>query len=234
MSRGALALDKLIEFAPLLGTGVLVTVSVAVLALVLATALGALGAWAKLSRRFTANALAQVYTTIVRGVPDLVLILLIYFGGQRLLNIAGQALGTDYIEISKFWAGVISIGFIYGAYLTETFRGAYMTVPKGQGEAARAMGMTPLATLWTVLLPQIMRFALPGYGNVWMVLVKSTAVVSVIGLNDLVGLADKAGKASRAPFLFFVAVILVYLAITWISGLALKYADVRANRGQTA
>ncbi len=227
-------MDKLIEFAPLLGTGVLVTVSVAVLALVLATALGALGAWAKLSRRFTANALAQVYTTIVRGVPDLVLILLIYFGGQRLLNTVGHAMGTDYIEISKFWAGVISIGFIYGAYLTETFRGAYMTVPKGQGEAAQSMGMTPLATLWTVLLPQIMRFALPGYGNVWMVLVKSTAVVSVIGLNDLVGLADKAGKASRAPFLFFVAVILVYLAITWVSGLALKYADARANRGQTA
>jgi His/Glu/Gln/Arg/opine family amino acid ABC transporter permease subunit len=225
-------LDKLIEYAPLLGKGALVTISVALLALVLATALGALGAWAKLSRKLVPTAIAQVYTTIVRGVPDLVLILLIYFGGQRLLNTAGHALGADYIEISKFWAGVISIGFIYGAYLTETFRGAYLTVPRGQGEAAYSMGMTPLATLYNVLLPQIMRFALPGYGNVWLVLVKSTAVVSVIGLNDLVGLADKAGKASRDPFLFFVAVILVYLAITWVSGLALKYADTKANRGQ--
>ncbi len=224
-------MDKLIEYAPLLGSGVLVTVSVAVLSLVLATALGALGAAAKLSRKSAPRAIAQVYTTIVRGIPDLVLILLIYFGGQRLLNMIGHAAGLDYIEISKFWAGVISIGFIYGAYLTETFRGAYLAVPKGQGEAAKALGLTPLATLWTVLLSQIMRMALPGYGNVWLVLVKSTAVVSVIGLADLVGLADKAGKATREPFLFFVAVILVYLAITWASGLVLRYAEVRVNRG---
>ncbi len=111
-------MDKLLEFAPLLGRGVLVTVSVAVLALVLATGLGALGAWGKLSRNLIANAITQIYTTIVRGVPELVMILLIYFGGQRLLNNVGHAMGADYIEISKFWAGVISIGFIYGAYLT--------------------------------------------------------------------------------------------------------------------
>ena len=224
-------MNSLIEYAPLLGSGVLVTVSVAVLSLLLATALGTLGASAKLSRKLAPRAIAQVYTTIVRGIPDLVLILLIYFGGQRLLSTIVHAAGLDYIDISKFWAGVISIGFIYGAYLTETFRGAYLAVPRGQGEAARALGLTPLATLWTVLLSQIMRMALPGYGNVWLVLVKSTAVVSVIGLADLVGLADKAGKATREPFLFFVAVILVYLAITWVSGLALRYAEVRVNRG---
>ena len=227
-------MNSLIEYAPLLGSGVLVTVSVAVLSLLLATALGTLGASAKLSRKLAPRAIAQVYTTIVRGIPDLVLILLIYFGGQRLLSTIVHAAGLDYIDISKFWAGVISIGFIYGAYLTETFRGAYLAVPRGQGEAARALGLTPLATLWTVLLSQIMRMALPGYGNVWLVLVKSTAVVSVIGLADLVGLADKAGKATREPFLFFVAVILVFLAITWVSGLALRYAEVRVNRGHEA
>ena len=224
-------MNHLIEYAPLLGGGVLVTISLAVLSLVLATALGALAASAKLSGKFVLGAIAHAYTTLVRGIPELVLILLIYFGGQRLLNMIGGALDLDYIDISKFWAGVISIGFIYGAYLTETFRGAYLSVPRGQGEAARALGLTPLATLWTVLLSQIMRMALPGYGNVWLVLVKSTAVVSVIGLADLVGLADKAGKATREPFLFFVAVILVYLAITWVSGLALRYAEVRVNRG---
>ena len=227
-------MDNLIEFAPLLGGGVLVTVSLAVVSLVLATALGALAASAKLSGKFVPGAIAHAYTTLVRGVPELVLILLIYFGGQRLLNQIGGALDLDYIDISKFWAGVISIGFIYGAYLTETFRGAYLAVPRGQGEAAKAMGLTPLATLWTVLLPQIMRFALPGYGNVWLVLVKSTAVVSVIGLADVVGLANNAGKATREPFLFFVAVIFVYLAITWASGLVLRYAEVRANRGHAA
>ncbi len=224
-------MENLIEYAPLLGSGVLVTVSLAVLSLVLATALGAVGAAAKLSRNIAPRAIAQLYTTVVRGIPDLVLILLIYFGGQRILNQIGGALGLDYIDISKFWAGVISIGFIYGAYLAETFRGAYLAVPRGQGEAAKAIGLTPLRALWTVLMPQIMRFALPGYGNVWLVLVKSTAVVSVIGLADVVGLADKAGKATREPFLFFVAVILVYLAITWVSGLVLRYAEVRVNRG---
>jgi len=224
-------LENLIEYAPLLGSGVLVTVSLAVLSLVLATALGAVGAAAKLSRKLAPRAIAQLYTTVVRGIPDLVLILLIYFGGQRILNQIGGALGLDYIDISKFWAGVISIGFIYGAYLAETFRGAYLAVPRGQGEAAKAIGLTPLTALWTVLMPQIMRFALPGYGNVWLVLVKSTAVVSVIGLADVVGLADKAGKATREPFLFFVAVILVYLAITWASGLVLRHAEVRVNRG---
>lgn len=225
-------MDKLIEYTPLLGRGLLVTVSVAVLALVLATLLGALGSAAKLSRSLAPRAVAQGYTTIVRGVPDLVLILLIYFGGQRLLNGVGGLLGASHMDISKFWAGVISIGFIYGAYLTETFRGAYMAVPRGQAEAARALGIKPLVILWKVLLPQIMRVALPGYGNVWMVLIKSTAVISVIGLGDLVGLADKAGKASRQPFLFMAAVILVYLAITWVSTQILRYADTRANRGQ--
>ena len=227
-------MNDLLEFTPLLAKGAVVTASVAVLALVLATFLGTLGAAAKLSRRFLPRAIAQFYTTIVRGIPDLVLILLIYFGGQRLLNVIGRSMDIDYIELSKFWAGVIAIGFIYGAYMTETFRGAYLAVPKGQGDAAKAMGLKPLAMLWTVLLPQIMRFTRPGYGNVWLVLVKSTAVISVIGLNDLVGLADKAGKATRSPFLFFVAVILVYLAITWVSGLVLRYAEVRANRGQEA
>ena len=225
-------MNLIIEYQGQLLAGTWVTIQLALTSLVVAVMFGLLGAWAKLSKNIVAQKTAAGYTTIVRGVPDLVLILLIYFGGQRLLNTVGHAMGADYLEISKFWAGVISIGFIYGAYLTETFRGAYMTVPRGQAEAAKAVGMKSLPILWAVLLPQIMRFALPGYGNVWLVLVKSTAVVSVIGLNDLVGLADKAGKASRDPFLFFVAVILVYLAITWVSGLALKYADTKANRGQ--
>ena len=224
-------MDKLIEYAPLLAKGAVVTVSVAVLSLIFATLLGMAGATAKLSGSRIAAGIAAIYTTIVRGVPDLVLILLIYFGGQRTLNAIAKAAGMDFIEISKFWAGVAAISFIYGAYLTETFRGAYLTVPKGQGEAARAMGLSRWITLRKVLFPQILRFALPGYGNVWMVLVKSTAVVSVIGLDDLVGLADKAGKSTREPFLFFLAVIFVYLAITAVSNWGLSRAERYANTG---
>lgn len=227
-------MEKLIAYAPLLGRGFLVTISLALISLTLATLLGALGAWAKLSGRRIPVALAKLYSTVVRGIPELVFILLVYFAGQRLLNDIGRRLGFDYIEISKFWAGVAAIGFIYGAYLTETFRGAWLSVPRGQGDAAKALGLPRWVILWKVLLPQFMRHALPGYGNVWMVLVKATAVVSVIGLGDLVGLADKAGKATRQPFLFFTAVIVVYLAITSASGVLLRWAEARANRGQAA
>lgn len=227
-------MQTLLEYTPLLARGALVTIALALISLVLATSLGALGATAKLSGGWIGGGLARLYTTVVRGVPDLVLILLIYFGGQRLVNQLGDGLGLDYIEISKFWAGVFSIGFIYGAYLTETFRGAYMTVPNGQREAAQALGLPRLVIFRKVMFPQIMRFALPGYANVWQVLVKSTAVVSVIGLEDLVGLADKAGKSTREPFLFFTAVLLVYLAITSASGWAFRNAEARANRGQAA
>ncbi|GMG83317.1 ABC transporter permease [Paralimibaculum aggregatum] len=225
-------MGTLLEYAPLLGEGALVTISLAVLALVLATALGVAGCAAKLSRGLAWEWLAAVYTTIVRGVPDLVLILLIYFGGQRLVNQIGGALGAGYIEVSEYWAGVISIGFIYGAYLTETFRGAYQSIPHGQAEAANALGLSAWQRLRLVMAPQVLRLALPGYGNVWMVLVKSTAVVSVIGLHDLVGLADKAGKATREPFLFFLAVIAVYLAITSVSNWGLARLEARVNRGQ--
>jgi His/Glu/Gln/Arg/opine family amino acid ABC transporter permease subunit len=210
-------MENLKEYAPLLASGALVTISLALLALALATALGALGAAAKLGGGWIAGSAAFVYTTLVRGIPDLVLILLVYFGGQRLVNVVLGALGAGPASVSPFWAGVLAIGFIYGAYLTETFRGAYMTIPPGQVEAAKALGMHSLALHWTITLPQLLRFALPGYANVWQVLVKSTAVVSVIGLEDLVGLANDAGKTVREPFVFFSAGLWVYLAISWVS-----------------
>jgi His/Glu/Gln/Arg/opine family amino acid ABC transporter permease subunit len=227
-------MEKLIAYAPLLAQGAVVTITLALASLLLAVAFGVMGAVAKLSGGVVSRGVAAGYTTLVRGVPDLVLILLFYFGGQRLINDIGGMFGRPYIGLSEFWAGVGAIGFIYGAYLTETFRGAYLTIPRGQTEAARALGMKPGAILRTVLAPQILRFALPGFGNVWMVLVKSTAVVSVIGLQDLVGLADKAAKTTREPFLFFLAVIVVYLVITSASNWALARVGDRVNRGQTA
>ncbi|HIP23667.1 MAG TPA: ABC transporter permease subunit [Rhodobacteraceae bacterium] len=220
-------MENLIEYTPLLLRGAVTTVLLALASLVMATLLGGLGAMGKISGGPITRAIVFAYTTLVRGVPDLVLILLIYFGGQRLINIAGKAVGVDYVELSKFWAGVAAIGFIYGAYLTETFRGAYMTVPAGQREAAMSMGMRPFQVLRAVTLPQLIRFALPGYANVWQVLIKSTAVVSVIGLEDLVGLANDAGKSVREPFLFFTAVFFAYLFFTWVSQSIFNYAERR-------
>jgi len=220
-------MENLIDYTPLLLRGSVTTLSLALAALVMATLLGGLGAVGKISGGPITRAIVFAYTTVVRGVPDLVLILLIYFGGQRLINIAGKSMGVEYIELSKFWAGVAAIGFIYGAYLTETFRGAYMTVPAGQREAAMSIGMRPLQVLRAVTMPQLIRFALPGYANVWQVLIKSTAVVSVIGLEDLVGLANDAGKSVREPFLFFTAVFFAYLFFTWVSQSIFNAAERR-------
>ncbi|SFI64560.1 ABC transporter permease [Albimonas pacifica] len=227
-------MSKLLEYLPLLMGGALTTVALAVCSALLATTLGLLGAWGKVAGNALGRGAVRVYTTLGRGIPDLVLILLVYFGGQRLINDVGEGLGLPFIEISKFWAGVAAIGVLYGAYLTETFRGAWIAVPRGQSEAARALGMPLRGEFLRVTGPQALRHALPGYGNVWLVLVKSTAVVSVIGLDDLVGLADKAGKSTREPFLFFVVVLLVYLAITAVSDKLLAWAERWANTGQDA
>lgn len=220
-------MDKLIEYAPLLAQGALVTIALALVSLIFATALGALAAAGRIGGGPVARTAVFAYTSIVRGVPDLVMILLVYFGGQRLFNFLLGLFGIGSITLSPFWAGVIAIGFIYGAYLAETFRGAYMTIPKGQIEAGQALGLRGSALIGKVMIPQLVRFALPGYGNVWQVLVKSTAVVSVIGLNDLVGLANDAGKTAREPFLFLSAVMLVYLLITFVSTNALGMMERR-------
>lgn len=220
-------MEQLIAYAPLLARGALTTISLALTALALATLLGGLGAAGKIAARPFARGVVQLYTTVVRGVPDLVMILLIYFGGQRLANIVVAGLGGGQVSISPFVAGVLAIGFIYGAYLTETFRGAYMTIPRGQTEAAHALGLRAWPMVRLVIAPQLLRFALPGYANVWQVLVKSTAVVSVIGLQDLVGLANDAGKTSRQPFVFFTAVLLVYLLFTFVSQQVFAWAERR-------
>ena len=224
-------MEHLIAYLPLLARGLTVTIALAVLSLVLATGLGALAAAGRLSRSPTARGVVFLYTTIVRGVPDLVMLLLVYFGGQRLVNTLAGLFGAGPIDLSPFTAGVAAIGFIYGAYLAETFRGAFLAIPQGQIEAAAALGLRRWALFRKVLLPQLVRAALPGYGNTWQVLVKSTAVVSVIGLQDLVGFANDAGKTTREPFVFFVAVLGGYLFITWASTRVLAVLERRADRG---
>ncbi|PZQ49365.1 MAG: hypothetical protein DI556_10850 [Rhodovulum sulfidophilum] len=224
-------MEHLAEYAPLLVRGWFVTIALAVLSLAIATLLGALGAAGRLSRSPVARGAVFLYTTVIRGVPDLVLLLLVYFGGQRLLNTLLDLFGAGPVTLSPFVAGVLSIGFIYGAYLTETFRGAFLAIPRGQIESASALGLRRWPLFRFVLLPQLIRFALAGYGNTWQVLVKSTAVVSVIGLSDLVGFANDAGKTTREPFIFFVAVLAGYLFITWASTRILALLERRAEVG---
>jgi His/Glu/Gln/Arg/opine family amino acid ABC transporter permease subunit len=223
-------MENLVRYAPILASGALVTIALALIAMALATLLGGLAAAGRLGGGRAGRAAVTVYTTLVRGVPDLVMLLLVYFGGQRLVNTAAGGLGLAAVDLSPFLAGVLALGFVYGAYLAETFRGAYLTIPRGQLDAGRALGLHRLAVLRAVAMPQLVRFALPGYANVWQVLVKSTALVSVIGLQDLVGRANDAGKSAHEPFLFFAAVLGVYLAITWASTSAFDRLERRHAR----
>jgi arginine/ornithine transport system permease protein len=212
--------------------GTLLTVQVALAALALSVLLGILGAAAKLSGFRLVRGVATFYTTLIRGVPDLVLMLLLFFGGQVFVNWMAPKLGyEDYIDIDPFLAGVLVIGFMFGAYMTETFRGALLAIPRGQLEAGRAYGMSPLLLFRRITLPQMIRLALPGFGNNWMVLLKTTALVSVIGLNDMVHRAGTAAGATREPFTFYFVVALDYLLLTTISVLLLGWIERRYEAG---
>ena len=214
--------------------GALLTVGVSLAALVVAILLGLMGAAAKLSGRPILVAVATVYTTVIRGVPELVLMLLIFYGGTIGMNHLMESLGSrETVDINPFLAGVITIGFIYGAYMTETFRGAILSIPKGQMEAAWAFGMGRVRTFWRITLPQMVRYALPGFTNNWLVLIKATALVSLIGLQDMTYLAKQASAASREPFTFFVFVAVLFLLYTSASLWVLRRVERRYSLGVT-
>jgi arginine/ornithine transport system permease protein len=160
-----------------------------------------------------------------------VLMLAIFYGGQILLNRLAEAQGWGYIDVPPYAAGVLTIGFIFGAYLTETFRGAILAVPRGQIEAAEAYGLKRGQVLRRILLPQMVRHAIPGFANNWLVMVKATALVSIIGLDDMVHRANLASAATREPFTFYMAIALIYLTITTLSIWALALLERRYSLG---
>jgi len=214
--------------------GAALTLAVALSALAIALLLGLAGALAKLSRSRLARALATVYTTAIRAVPDLVLMLLVFYGGQMGVNALGERLGWAYIDIDPFVAGVLTIGFIFGAYFTEVLRGAFQAVPPGQAEAALAYGFSRTQVLWRIVGPQMLRHALPGLSNNWLVMIKATAIVSVIGLSDLMSRASQAAGATREPFLFYLAVGGIYLGFTSLSELGFAWLARRLATGTRA
>jgi His/Glu/Gln/Arg/opine family amino acid ABC transporter permease subunit len=231
LSQGS-DVDLIIEYQAQLLSGTWVTIRLALLSLMISVMCGLLGAWAKLSKNFVAQKTAAGYTLIVRGVPDLVLILLVFYGGQELVNSFGIATGLwDYVEISQFAAGVGTIGIVFGGYMTETFRGAIIAIPKGQIEAGVACGMDRITIFRRVIWPQMVRYALPGFSNNWLVQIKSTALVSVIGLQDVVYNGFVAGKSTRQLFTFMFAVLIIYLILTAISDLGLRWLDRKYSKG---
>lgn len=219
-------------YGPLLLKGAKLTIIVGAGAMIIAILLGLAAALCKLSRFKLPRLLAEIYTTVIRGIPELVLILLVYYGAPTLIQDFATFLGKEvYIEIKPMAAGIFTIGFIYGAFATEVFRGAFLAVPKGQIEAAHACGMGPVLTFRRILLPQMWRFAIPGLGNVWMVLIKATALVSVIQLPELMRNTDLAARNIHKPFTCYFAASLLYLAITILSLVFQQWAEKKANRG---
>jgi arginine/ornithine transport system permease protein len=207
---------------------------VAALSLAVACLFGLIGAVAKLSGSRAARWAAEAYTTLIRGLPELVLMLFVFYGGQIGLNAVVEANGWETIDVPPFAAGVLTIGFIFGAYLTETFRGAILAIPKGQSEAALAYGMTRGQVLRRIVVPQMVRHAIPGFSNNWLVMIKATALVSIIGLDDMVNRANLASAATREPFTFFVAIAFIYLAITTVSIWVLSRIEKRFSLGVKA
>ena len=212
--------------------GSVLTVGVSLAALLVAIVLGLLGAAAKLSGKPLLVGLASAYTTIIRGIPDLVVMLLVFYGGTIGLNRLLALLGSGHsIDINPFVAGVLTIGFIYGAYMTESFRGAILSIPKGQMEAAWAFGMGRVRTFVRITAPQMVRYALPSFTNNWLVLIKATALVSLIGLKEMTYLAKQASAATRSPFAFFLFTGALFLIYTTVSLYALKKINARYSLG---
>lgn len=212
--------------------GALLTVAVSLASLLVATLIGLAGAAARLSGRRWLVWPVTAYTTVVRGIPELLMMLLIFYGGAIGLNALLEAMGSEQsVDLNPFVAGVFTIGFIYGAYMTETFRGAILAIPKGQMEAAWAFGMGPLRTFMRITLPQMVRYALPSFTNNWLVLIKATALVSLIGLHDMTYLAKQASASAREPFAFFLFTAALYLIFTAVSLHALKRLSARYSLG---
>ncbi len=218
-------------YLPAILEGLGLTLRVSALSLAIACVFGLLGATAKLSASRAARWTAEVYTTLIRGMPELVLMLLIFYGGQIGINALAESQGLDYIDVPPFLAGVLTIGFIFGAYLTETFRGAILAVPKGQAEAAVAYAMPRTVLLRRIVFPQMVRHAIPGFANNWLVMLKASALVSIIGLDDLVHRAGLAAASTRSPFTFYVTVALIYLCLTSVSIFLLSRLEVRYSLG---
>ncbi|WP_172327170.1 ABC transporter permease [Mangrovicoccus sp. HB161399] len=221
-------MQPVIDYLPLLLQGLATTLKLAVSTVIVGLILGLLLALAKLSPRAWLSRPAFWVTNFLRGIPEFLVLLVIYFGGTQVL---GQVFGDKAPNVSPFLAGLIALGVIFGAYASETFRAAFQSVPRGQIEAGRAYGFSAWQCFRYIQMPQIWRVAIPGLGNLWQGSVKDTALVSVVGLDDVMRKAQQAAQTTREPFTFYLVASLMFLIITLISMWLIAKAEKRASRG---
>ena len=212
--------------------GSLVILLVFIVSLVLTVVWGLIGASAKLSGNRAVRAAANAYTVIFRGTPEFLVLLLLYFGSAVTLTALAKLVWpqTRFVDLSPFWAGSLAISLIVGAAATETFRGAFLGVDQGQIEAGRALGLRRSHVFFLIRLPQMWRLALPSFGNHMNSLVKDTALISVIGLQEIMFTADMAASTNSMPFAMYFTVALIYLAFTTIITATMRRLERRANR----
>jgi len=194
--------------------------------------IGLFGAYGKLYGGPVLRDLLAIYTTVIRAVPELVLILILYYVGTDLINKASSAMGYGRVEISGVVAGIWVLGIVQGAYSIEVLRGAIQAVPPGQIEAARAFGMPPVMTMWRVTIPAMMSFATPGLANLWLIATKDTALLAIVGFSELTLETRQAASSTRAYFTFFLAAGGLYLMVTLCSGVVFAWIEKWARRGQ--
>lgn len=214
--------------------GAWASLQIAAGAFALGLAIGIFGALGKLNGGPVMRDLLAVYTTVVRAVPELILILILYYAGTDLLNQVLRAMGQRPVEISGVVAGIAVLGVVQGAYATEVLRGAIQSVPRGQLEAARAFGMGPVMTFRRVTFPAMLPLALPGLSNLWLIATKDTALLAIVGFSELTLETRQAAGSTRAYFTFFLAAGAIYLTMTLVSGRVFGWIEARYRRGQVA
>ncbi|MDI9409244.1 MAG: ABC transporter permease subunit [Candidatus Pacebacteria bacterium] len=222
----------LVEWSPPLLRGFLASLQIAALGYSLGLMIGLTGAFSKLYGNPVVRDLAEVYTTLIRAIPELVLLLLLYFAGPALINQLLTHFGRVPIDISGFAAGVLVIGIVQGGYSTEVIRGAIQAIPSGQFEAARAIGLSRGQILRRVTLPGMLPYGLAGLSNLWLIATKDTALLAVVGYTELTLATRQAAGATRSFFLFYSAAGFLYLLATFASWMVIRRLQARIDRGQ--
>jgi octopine/nopaline transport system permease protein len=227
---------ELIGFGPngwggLLLTGAVLTLLVTVAAMLIGAAVGALVAAATLSPRRTWRIAGDAYTTVFRGVPELLIIYLIYFGGGSAVGAIATYFGAQsYVGVPAFLTGAVAVGLISASYQAEVFRGSFLAVAPGEIEAARAIGMSPFMRFRRIIVPQVLRFALPGLGNVMQLSLKDSALISITGLAELMRSSQVAAGSTRLYFTVYIAGCALYLVLTTLSDRGFALAEKRMGR----
>ncbi len=208
-----------------LAHGLSITTLLAVVSYIGAFILGLLLSTLSLSRQWIFQALWRVYRSILMAVPSLLVIFFIFFNAPLLV---GAAFGAT-VDISPFCAGIVALTLVYAAYVGEVLRGAFLNVPAGQYEAALALGIRRWPRWRFIILPQALRLALPGLGNIWMVIIKDTALVSLVGLSDIVRQASVAANSTQRPFLFYISALVAFLLLAALSHMFIRRIEAKAS-----